>query len=90
MIDLRGRERIEHWKSLALAGDWDTLVGLLLNEHYDPAYQRSLGSNYPQAEQGPLLRLTSAEPAAMQALVNETIAVTGSAMAPMRAPVWMP
>lgn len=73
LIDLRGRARIEHWKELALAGDWDTLVGLLLTEHYDPAYQRSLGSNYPQAEQGPLLRLSAAEPMAMQALAATAI-----------------
>ena len=73
LVDLRGRDCIEHWKSLALVGDWDTLVTLLLNEHYDPAYHRSLGNNYPQVEQGPLLRLTSAEPAAMQALAAGAI-----------------
>lgn len=73
LIDLRGRARIEHWKALALAGDWDTLVEQLLTEHYDPAYHRSLGSNYPQAEQGPLLRLTAAEAPAMQALASEAI-----------------
>ncbi len=73
LVDLRGRDRIEHWKALALTGDWDALVEQLLSEHYDPAYHRSLGSNYPQVEQGPLLRLTSAEPAAMQVLAAGAI-----------------
>ncbi len=75
LVDLRGRDRIEHWKSLALAGDWDTLVTLLLNEHYDPAYHRSLSSNYPQATQGLQLCLTSANPTALRAQAAEAIAL---------------
>lgn len=73
LIDLRGRERVEHWQSLALAGDWDALVSLLLAEHYDPAYHRSLGNNYPQAAQGPLLRLNDTAPETLSALATAAI-----------------
>ncbi|MBI5937227.1 MAG: tRNA 2-selenouridine(34) synthase MnmH [Betaproteobacteria bacterium] len=68
LVDLQGHERIERWKQLALSGQWDELVAELLVEHYDPAYNRSLGRNYPQAAQGPCLTLASPQAAAFQAL----------------------
>ena len=46
LTTLHGRERIADWKSLATAGEWDSLVERLLTEHYDPAYLRGMGRNY--------------------------------------------
>lgn len=59
LVDLQGHERIDHWKQLAISSQWDDLVAELLVNHYDPAYNRSLGRNYPQAAQGPVFKLTS-------------------------------
>lgn len=57
LISLRGRETVEHWKGLVGGGHWDELVADLLENHYDPAYHRSLGHNYPRAANGPQLTL---------------------------------
>ncbi|TCS71555.1 tRNA 2-selenouridine synthase [Sulfuritortus calidifontis] len=73
LVDLQGHERIERWKQLALAGQWDELVAELLVDHYDPAYNRSLGRNYPQAAQGPCLHLASPQAVAFQALSHKAL-----------------
>jgi tRNA 2-selenouridine synthase len=36
-------------------GDWNGLVADLLENHYDPAYRRSLFRNYRDAQQAPSL-----------------------------------
>jgi len=43
---LHGREKIERWQALALAGKMEQLVEELLREHYDPAYTRSMERNF--------------------------------------------
>jgi tRNA 2-selenouridine synthase len=48
LIPLHGKKTIERWTGAAQAGDWDTLVGELLALHYDPAYTRSIGRNFPR------------------------------------------
>lgn len=44
--DLQGGETVERWLALVAAGDFRTLVGELLERHYDPLYQRSQSKNY--------------------------------------------
>jgi len=73
LADLQGRERIARWQQMARNGQWDELVGELLVEHYDPAYNRSLGRNYPQAAQGPQLHLDSPRPEAFRALSHKAL-----------------
>jgi tRNA 2-selenouridine synthase len=51
LTGLHGRKRIERWKSLASADDWDAFVRELLEDHYDPAYRKSTISNYPQLDE---------------------------------------
>lgn len=43
-----GHETIGHWKALAEAGQWEELVGLLLDKHYDPAYSESIKRNFSE------------------------------------------
>lgn len=74
LANLQGLERVEHWKEQALSGQWDALVAELLVEHYDPAYSRSLGKNYPQADRGPHLRLAGPTPQDMVFLANRALA----------------
>jgi tRNA 2-selenouridine synthase len=57
LLGLRGPAQVEAWKVMARAGAWDQLVTELLERHYDPAYTRSLGKNFPQAESGLNLEL---------------------------------
>ena len=51
--DLHGAERITQWKEMLSRGRWQPLVRDLLESHYDPAYRRSLGRNYREAQSGP-------------------------------------
>jgi len=43
---LQSRETLGRWQQLVHDGDWPTLVGELLEQHYDPLYQRSQDRNY--------------------------------------------
>ncbi len=76
---LRGGETIARWKGLAEAGQWNSLVAELLEQHYDPAYQRSLGSHFLRAPDGPTLTLTSPEPEAMVQIAQRALDDAGSA-----------
>jgi tRNA 2-selenouridine synthase len=44
---LIGGELLARWNAMAHAGDFDTLVGELLDRHYDPIYARSIDGNFP-------------------------------------------
>ncbi len=49
---LRGlypNERLDTWKKLASASQWDEFVGDMLENHYDPAYGKSMFRNYRHA-----------------------------------------
>lgn len=54
---LRGRETIAGWRALIDAEDWQGLVAALLDEHYDPAYRKSLAQNYATTDQDKSLAL---------------------------------
>ena len=73
LVDLQGHTRIERWKKQACSGQWDDLVAELLVEHYDPAYNRSLSRNYPQADQGLHLVLPAPTTEALKALSALTL-----------------
>lgn len=47
---LHSTERIESWKALAQDGRWNDFVADMLIQHYDPAYGRSMFSNFVQAD----------------------------------------
>ncbi len=44
--ELRGAETVARWQAMASAGQWRDLVTELLEQHYDPLYQRSQTRNY--------------------------------------------
>src|SRR3569623_165089 len=53
LLSLHGREMISRWQQMALHGDMARLVKELLEQHYDPAYLRSIERNFlqfPRAE----------------------------------------
>jgi tRNA 2-selenouridine synthase len=47
LVALRGNDTVQAWHELANRQAWDALVAALLEQHYDPAYLRSLSNNYP-------------------------------------------
>lgn len=52
---LQSREVIERWMGLIDARAWEVLVRDLLENHYDPLYQRSMGKSYPTLDSSPVL-----------------------------------
>jgi tRNA 2-selenouridine synthase len=48
LVPLHGKATIARWTDAARAGDWDSVVGELLELHYDPTYRRSIGRNFPR------------------------------------------
>lgn len=59
LVPLYQDKRVAAWRALADAGRWDELVERLLLEHYDPAYQRSMGRNYRGVADGPVVAIAS-------------------------------
>lgn len=49
LAPLRGSETVAAWQALAHRQAWDQLVATLLEQHYDPAYFKSLSKNYAPA-----------------------------------------
>ncbi|WP_173068903.1 tRNA 2-selenouridine(34) synthase MnmH [Sulfurimicrobium lacus] len=73
LTELHGKERIGRWQEMALRGEWDTLVGELLEQHYDPAYTRSTLKHYPHYAQGLVLQPLELGEAAMRELAQEIL-----------------
>ncbi len=59
LVPLYQDKRVAAWRSLADAGRWDEMVEHLLLEHYDPAYQRSMGRNYRRVADGAVIAIPS-------------------------------
>ena len=56
---LHASKQIETWKNLADSQQWDEFVANMLVNHYDPAYDRSMFSNYSNARAATLLHTTN-------------------------------
>lgn len=65
LLALYGQETIAAWKALADRGAFAELVAALLVDHYDPAYRRSTGRNYPALDTAPVVRPENLTPASI-------------------------
>jgi tRNA 2-selenouridine synthase len=59
---LHGAERIAQWQEHLARGRWQPLVRDLLENHYDPAYNRSLMRNYRDAQSGTAVPIRDISP----------------------------
>jgi tRNA 2-selenouridine synthase len=50
LVELRGRDAVNQWQSLAREGRWAQVFGELMRKHYDPLYLKSIGRNYAGAD----------------------------------------
>ena len=75
LVGLHGHERIAQWQSLE-AGE---LVRRLLEEHYDPAYKRSIDRNYVRFGEAEVVNLSGADDLAFARLARALIAPRASA-----------
>jgi tRNA 2-selenouridine synthase len=65
-----GKDKIGAWSALAAAGRYPELVDVLLGEHYDPAYDRSIQRNFARAADAPVYRLDAPDEPAMRAVAR--------------------
>jgi tRNA 2-selenouridine synthase len=74
LASLHGAKVIEDWKAMATRGDWDALVGSLLEDHYDPAYRRSALRNFARLPEAQCVRLDSAADESFARIAHEILA----------------
>lgn len=61
LLELHGQKVLGLWNEMAVQSDWSSLTADLLSRHYDPAYQRSTGSNFPRLKGALQLNLVTLE-----------------------------
>lgn len=61
-----GEKQLQHWTSLIQAGDFTTMVGELLTQHYDPSYLRATTKHYPQLATATQIHLNSLSTEALE------------------------
>ena len=71
LVPLHGKKTIERWTDAAKAGDWNMLVGELLELHYDPSYTRSIGKNFPRSADAISVSPVAVTACAIEALARE-------------------
>ena len=74
LTELHGKAKIARWEAMAAAGDWDALIGELLDAHYDPIYARSLERNFA-ARPSQVIEARTVSRDAFAALAREVRAV---------------
>lgn len=62
LAELRGRGTIARWSELVGQKRWGEFVRDMLQNHYDPAYQKSLGKNYAEREDSLKFTLSGTSP----------------------------
>ncbi|MGE5142367.1 MAG: tRNA 2-selenouridine(34) synthase MnmH [Acidobacteriota bacterium] len=68
LTELHGKAKIARWEAMAARGDWEALIGELLDAHYDPIYTRSLRRNF--AAEARVIETRSADAAAFAELAR--------------------
>jgi tRNA 2-selenouridine synthase len=73
LVPLHGAARIGGWTDQARSGRWRELVADLLENHYDPAYRRSMFRNYRGAQEAAPVAVGAIDPAAFDALARSLL-----------------
>ena len=76
LTTLRGGETIAEWQALATRRAWPELVATLLEQHYDPAYLKSLSRNYAPSAADLTFHTEDLSTSGMLRLAREILAVT--------------
>ena len=73
LVEMRGRETVCRWQTLARAGEWAEVFGQMMTEHYDPLYLRSIDRNYASYADAPQVLLADGGPACMTAVARQLV-----------------
>lgn len=66
LVELRGRDTVSAWQALARSGQWAQVFAALMQQHYDPLYERSFRSSYRQLPQATVVALQDVEAGTLQ------------------------
>jgi tRNA 2-selenouridine synthase len=78
LVPLHGRKTVQRWSDLTMSGEFDALVGELLDAHYDPLYLRSIERNFPRHAEGHVARLDAIDEPALRALARAIVSAESS------------
>lgn len=78
LAPLRGSDLVAAWQSLAIRQAWPQLVAALLEQHYDPAYLKSLAKNYAAAPTDPVFSADDLSRPGVQQLARDILAAHSS------------
>jgi len=67
LAPMHGRRVVDGWCELAQAGRWAEFVTALLEAHYDPAYDKSMGKNYRGIDAARRIEAAGSDDAALDA-----------------------
>jgi tRNA 2-selenouridine synthase len=76
LVPLHGKAAFARWETLATGGDWDALIGELLEAHYDPLYGRSMARHFPAAGPSAVFGLRDPSAAGFAALAADVLAAS--------------
>lgn len=81
LVPLHGHDTVRRWRGRIDARDWPGLVAGLLEEHYDPAYTRSIRNHFVRYEQASPLVVGAADDATFDALARTLVRSVEPALA---------
>ncbi|HEX4522493.1 MAG TPA: tRNA 2-selenouridine(34) synthase MnmH [Casimicrobiaceae bacterium] len=79
LVPLHGKAAFARWETLAAGGDWDTLIGDLLEAHYDPLYGRSMARHFPATSPRAIFALRDPSAQGFAALAADVLAASDDA-----------
>ncbi len=74
LTELHGRQTIERWCALVERQAWPELVGALLQEHYDPAYIKSMKHHFARLESAQVIKLPQIDTAQLADSARQLLA----------------
>jgi len=77
LVGLHSRTTVAGWQALATEQRFAELVEALLEYHYDPAYRRSLASDYRRLDDAPEVKLEALEGRGFERAVVEILELSG-------------
>jgi len=73
LTEVHGHEVVKAWRALLAAGRWVELVDNLLGLHYDPAYDRSMASNFKRLGDASVVTLDPNQAQQLEALASSLL-----------------
>lgn len=77
LVQLHGSATIARWQDMARQGQMQALVDELLEQHYDPAYLKSIGRNFSEYPHARQLQVEEYSEAAFEKAAQELLGIQG-------------